>query len=287
MDVVVVGAGRVGTALAVLLRRAGHRIVAVAGRGAPGARPAKDLPGVPVVAPGEAARLGDLVLLTVPDDAIGEVAGSRAASGAFRAGAWVAHVSGATRLEELAPVRARGARPLVIHPLQTFPDVEGAIGRIPGSAIAVTADDEEGFALAERLARDLGGRPFRLSDEHRALYHAAAVFASNYVVAALGQAEELMRLSGVPEPVAALAPLVRATVDNVERLGPGHALTGPAVRGDAGTVARNLAALAGSAPQAVAPYVELAHLALALGTRSGRLSDEARARVEEVLDRWR
>jgi predicted short-subunit dehydrogenase-like oxidoreductase (DUF2520 family) len=286
MDVAVVGAGRVGTALAVLLQGAGHVVRAVSGRAATAARAAEHLPGVPVLSTAEAAALGELVLLAVPDDALVAVALEIAEAGAVRRGAWAAHVSGATGLEVLAPLVAAGARRLAMHPLQTVPDVSGAIERIPGSAVAITADDEEGTALGERLARDVGGRPFRLPDERRPLYHAAAVFASNYVITSAGVAEELFREAGVPDPAAALLPLARASVENVARLGATDALTGPAVRGDAGTVARNLEALRSAAPHAVAAYVELCRLALGLGERSGRLTPEGRAAVEEVLADW-
>jgi predicted short-subunit dehydrogenase-like oxidoreductase (DUF2520 family) len=261
-------------------------VTAVAGRDATPARAERYLPGVPVLPAVEAASSADLVVLGVPDDALPDTALMLAETATFRPGAWVVHVSGASGLEVLAPVVAAGARRLAIHPLQTVPDVEGALERIPGSAVAVTADDEEGERLGERLALDVGGRPFRLADERRPLYHAAAVFASNYVVTAAGVAEELFREAGVPDPVASLLSLATASLENVARLGPAAALTGPAVRGDAGTVGRNLEALRAVAPHAVAGYVELCRLALDLGARGGRLSPEGRAAVEEVLASW-
>jgi len=286
MNVSVVGAGRAGTAVAVLLSRAGHRIVAVSGRGLTRDRAARYLPGTAFAEPDEAARAGDLVIVAVPDDLIAEMIERLAQEEAFRSGQWVAHLSGAAGLDVLAPVRAAGARPLAVHPLQTFPDVAGGIDRIPGSAMAVTADDPEGYLIGERIAEDLMARSFRLADADRGLYHAAAVFASNYLVGVSAVAQELFALAGVPDPVRAMLPLQRATLDNVERLGPEHALTGPAVRGDATTVDRNLAALHASAPHAVAPYVEMCRVALELGERAGRLSAERRAGVEEVLSRW-
>jgi predicted short-subunit dehydrogenase-like oxidoreductase (DUF2520 family) len=287
MDVAVVGAGRVGTAFAVLLSRAGHRIAAVAGRDATSRRARRHLPGVPVVPAAEAARGAELVLLGTPDDLIGPTCRELGAAGAFAAGRTVAHLSGATPLAALEPARAAGSGTLSIHPLQTFPDVEAAVERIPGSAIAVTAEDEETAAVGDRLAGDVGGRPFRLPDDAKPLYHAAAVFASNYLVTVSALAEELFAAAGVGDPLAAFLPLSRATLDNVERLGPAAALTGPALRGDAGTVARNLEALGAAAPGAVAAYVELAGVALDLGERSGRLDPERRRDVEEVLARWR
>lgn len=286
MRVSVVGAGRVGTAMAVLLTRAGHRIVAVSGRGPTRDRASRFLPDVPFLEPVEAARAGDVVVIGVPDDQIRGIVSRCADAGGFRAGQWVMHLSGATGLDALAPARAAGARTLALHPLQTFPDVAGALDRIPGASMAVTADDPEGYVIGERIADDLGTRPFRLADRERPLYHAAAVFASNYLIVASGIAEELFRLAGVPDPVQAMLPLQRASLDNVERLGPSRALTGPAVRGDATTIERNLAALSDAAPHAVPAYVALCRLALEIGSSAGRLPAEGRAAVEEVLARW-
>lgn len=287
MDVAVVGAGRVGTALAVLLRDAGHRIVGVSGRSDTRDRAARHLPGVPFLEATDAVRDAEVVIIATPDGAIGPVCEQLVSAGAIAAGRAVGHVSGATGLDVLASARSAGATILSVHPLQTCPDVDAAIARIPGSGIAVTAESEEGFALGERLALDVGGRPFRLEDDLKPLYHAAAVFASNYLVTITALAEELERSSGLADPMGVLEPLQRATLENVAAHGPGPALTGPAVRGDAGTVERNLEALAKHAPEAVAPYVVLAELALDLALRSGRLPAEGRSRIEEVLERWR
>lgn len=287
MDIAVVGAGRVGTALAVLLRDAGHRIVAVAGGpGTPG-RAARYLPGVPVRDAAEAARDAGVVLIGTPDAQIATACEAISRAGALGEGQTVAHLSGATGLDALASARSAGAETLCIHPLQTCPDVESGLQRIPGSAFAITAGSDDACMLGEQLARDAGGRPFRLADDVKPLYHAAAVFASNYLVAITALADELERSADVPDPLGALIPLQRATLDNVDLLGPGPALTGPALRGDAGTVGRNLEALAKHAPHAIASYVALADLTLDLAERAGRLSPDARADVDEVLDRWR
>lgn len=287
MDIAVVGAGRVGTALAVLWQRAGHRIVAVAGGAATPERASRFLAGVPVRDGPAAASGAGVVVIATPDGVIGSVCRELSDAGALEAATAVVHASGATGLDALAPAATLGAATLSVHPLQTCPTVESAIQRIPGAAFAVTARDDEGSELGERLARDAGGRPFRIADDLKPLYHAAAVFASNYLVTVTAIAEELERAAGLDDPLGALAPLQEATLANVERVGPASALTGPAVRGDAVTVRRNLEALERHAPEAVRPYVALADLALALAQRSGRLPAEGRASVEEELARWR
>jgi predicted short-subunit dehydrogenase-like oxidoreductase (DUF2520 family) len=287
MDIALVGAGRVGTALAVLLLRAGHRVVGAAGREASRDRVGRFLPGVPFTTAADASRAGDAVIVGVPDDAIAPLAADLAADGGFHEGQAVIHLSGSAPLLALEAARAAGSSVLAVHPLQTVPDVETGIERLPGSAMAVTAGDEGAAEVGERLARDAGGRPFRVPEERKGLYHAAAVFCSNYLVAVEGLAEELFRAAGVEDPVPAFGPLARATLENVLREGPEGALTGPVARGDAGTVRRNLEALSSGAPHAIPTYVALAGAALGLAARSGRLPREGQARIQEVLDRWR
>jgi predicted short-subunit dehydrogenase-like oxidoreductase (DUF2520 family) len=286
MDIAVVGAGRVGTALAILWSRSGHTIVGVTGHDATRGRAARHLPGVPVLRAGEVARKAETVVIATPDVAIAPTC-DELVRGGLGSRTAVAHVSGATGLDALSAARAAGATTLSIHPLQTCPTVEAAVERIPGAAFAVTSETPEGIALGKRLARDAGGRPFELADDAKGLYHAAAVFASNYLVTITALAHELERAAGVPDPDGALAPLQAATLANVARVGPAEALTGPAVRGDAGTMERNLEALARHAPRSIGPYIALAELALDLAERSGRLPAGAREAVEEVLARWR
>lgn len=287
VDVAVIGAGRVGTALAVLLARAGHRIVGLAGGSGTAARAAEHLPGVPVLDAASAARSAGVVLIGTPDSAISDACEALAASGALRPDQLVGHLSGATGLSALRSARDVGASIFCLHPLQTCPTVELAIERLPGSGFAVTAEDDRVTEVAERLARDAGGVPFRLADDAKPAYHAAAVLASNALVAMTDIAIRLLSASGVGDPMAVLAPLQRATVENLGTASPGDALTGPALRGDADTVEGNLRALSAILPDAVAAYVVLSDRMLDLASRSGRITPEDRARVEEVLARWR
>jgi predicted short-subunit dehydrogenase-like oxidoreductase (DUF2520 family) len=289
MKVAVLGAGRVGTAMAVLLARAGHEIVAVSGRAATRERAARSLPGVPVLRDREVAGLGpDLILLGVPDDLLPDLVttlveafGAQGGAGGTR----VAHVSGAVPLSVLDPLRTVGARTLGLHPLQTIPDVDRAIEWIPDAAMAVAAHDGADAAFGEALAGDIGARPFRLAETDRPRYHAAAVMASNHLVVLTALAQEL--LEGVmPEPGEAVRVLQAATIENAANLGAGRALTGPAVRGDVGTVERNLQALADAAPAALPTYLALTRSALRLAADAGRLQEGSRIAVEEVLDRW-
>ena len=285
--VAIVGAGRVGTALGVLLSGAGYPVVAASGGEATSARLSRHLPDVPLRPADEAASEAEVVILGVPDDDIASVAHVLADAGSLRAGQVVVHLSGSAPLDTLSAARDAGARPLSLHPLQTFPTVEAALDRLPGAAMAVTAHEEEDYAFGEELAAATGARPFRIADDRKPLYHAAAVFCSNYLAVVEAMAERLFVKAGLEDPVPLFAPLAEATLSNVLEMGPAAALTGPAVRGDAGTIARNLAALADEAPEAVAPYVALATAAVELAAAGGRLEPGERARVEEELSSWR
>jgi predicted short-subunit dehydrogenase-like oxidoreductase (DUF2520 family) len=285
MDVAIVGAGRVGIAFGVRFRASGHRIVAASGRDRTSERVRTYLGAVPVLPPVEAAHRAEVVLIATPDDAIAPVCDAMVGGAGVTTGGIVVHVSGATSLDALGAAEDVGATVASIHPLQTFPDVASAIERLPGSPMAVTAR-AGGRALAERLALDAGGRPFVLADEAKPLYHAAAVFASNYLVAITALARDVGVAAGLSDPVALLAPLQATTLANVGALGAERALTGPALRGDAGTIARHLEWLTAAVPTAVEPYVALARVALDVAERSGGLDAPGRAAVEEVLGRW-
>ena len=286
MNVAVIGAGTVGTAIAILLERAGHRIVGISGRAETRGRASSYLPGVPFLEPAAAAAQAELVVIGTPDDVIEQTAEALAVASAVGPGTVVTHLSGSLGLEVLRTAGEAGARILAIHPLQTFPDVDSALEGMPGCPIAVTAENDDGSLLGEQLAADVQGVPFRLANDLRPLYHAAAVFASNYLVTTSAIAESLFAAAGVPDASRAMAPLQRASLEHVEHRGSAHALTGPAVRGDAGTIRRNLEALERHAPGLVPPYVAMARATLDLAERSGRLPSRSRVAVEDVLDAW-
>ena len=147
------------------------------------------------------------MVIGTPDDVIEQTVEALVAAAAVGPGTAVTHLSGSLGLDVLRAAGDAGARILAIHPLQTFPDVDSALERLPGCWIAITAADEDGYVLGEELADDLEGMPFRLADELRPLYHAAAVFASNYLVTASAIAETLFDIAGVPDPAEAMGPL--------------------------------------------------------------------------------
>jgi predicted short-subunit dehydrogenase-like oxidoreductase (DUF2520 family) len=216
-SVVVIGArGRVGSAISARLRERG---VEVRGDGAD----------------------GELVLLCVPDRAIAEVAAE------IEVGPWVAHTSGGTPLRALAP----HVRRFSLHPLQTF-TLDRGPEQLDGAWAATTGETDEALAAAEWLAVVLGLRPFLLADARRALYHAGAAIASNYVVTLHAAASTLFEASGAPPE--ALEPLMRRVIDN------DFQLTGAIERGDWETVERHREAIAETAPELLPAYDALAAL---------------------------
>jgi predicted short-subunit dehydrogenase-like oxidoreductase (DUF2520 family) len=208
----VIGRGRVGTALAARLDERGV-----------------------LVNDGDA----DLVLLCVPDAAIASVAAG------LSVGPWIAHVSGATPLAALSP----HVRRFSVHPLQTFTRARGA-DQIDGAWAAVTAETADARHAGWALASWLGLRAFDLADDHRAIYHAGASIASNFLVTIHRAAVRAVLAAGAPPE--ALLPLMRRTIDN------GFDLTGPIARGDRATVEAHVTAIRRDLPDLEAFYRVLA-----------------------------
>jgi len=207
----IVGRGRVGNAFAARLAQRGHQV----------------------------ADDGDLVLLCVPDSAIADVASEIAT------GPWVAHTSGATPLAALAPHVTRFG----LHPLQSIVAGRGP-EQLDGAWAAVTGETDDAVSRARWLADALGLKPFRIDDGMRALYHAGAAIASNYLVTLHHAASDLFQRAGAPPE--ALLPLMQRVIDN------GFELTGPIARGDWRTVEAHLEAIRRYAPELEPMYVALA-----------------------------
>jgi predicted short-subunit dehydrogenase-like oxidoreductase (DUF2520 family) len=217
----IVGSGRVGTAVDARLRERGVELVE--------AEP-------------------ELVLLCVPDRAISEVAQT------IPIGPWVAHMSGATPLAALDPHRRRFG----LHPLQSFTRARGP-EQLDGAFAAITAETEDARDLGFWLARKLGLEPFGLDEAQRALYHAGAVVASNFLVTLHRTAADLVEASGAPPE--ALVPLMKGVIEN------DFELTGPIERGDWETVDAHLAAIRESRPDLEPLYRALADATASLAVR--------------------
>lgn len=231
----VIGPGRAGLSLTRALARRGWEVAEPMGRGDD------------VI---QAARGVDLLVLATPDAVIAEVSAAVEPTSS----AVVAHLSGSLGLSVLSSHPRRAT----LHPLVAMPDADRGAEALVGAWFAVSGDP-----IVREVVADLEGHAVDVDDSQRAAYHAAACIASNHLVAMLGQAERVAAAVGVP--FEAYHSLVRATVENVERLGPAAALTGPVSRGDWVTVERHLEAIA---DDEIAGYCAGAALAGRLAGRS-------------------
>jgi predicted short-subunit dehydrogenase-like oxidoreductase (DUF2520 family) len=221
-----------------------------------------------------------VVILAVRDDGIRPLAEALAAARAITADHVVLHLSGVQGQEGLGPLVSSRAALGSFHPLQTIVEPERAPARLKGSWAAVEGMPRAALA-AERLAQDMGMRPFRIATKAKAIYHAGAVFASNYLVVVEAIAQRLLRHAGLTDADAwaALRPLVEGTFENLGRIEPKDALTGPIARGDTATIMRHLESLTFDDGKL---YRQLGRAALELAQKSGM--DEATAeRVAEAL----
>src|SRR6266699_2700782 len=176
----VVGAGRAGTAMAVALARAGHRVVAASAVSQASVdRIGRSLPQARVVGPEQVVEAADLVLLTVPDDALPGLVAGLAATGVPMDGRMLAHASGRYGVSVLEPAVRQGALPLALHPVMTFTGRGDDVDRLRGTCFGVTAPEVLRPA-AEALVIEMGGEPVFVAEEHRDLYHAAIAGAANH-----------------------------------------------------------------------------------------------------------
>ncbi|WP_166022113.1 Rossmann-like and DUF2520 domain-containing protein [Streptomyces chilikensis] len=269
----VVGAGRVGPALAASLRLAGHRPVAVSGvSDASRRRAAELLPDVPLVTPAEVLARSELVLLTVPDDVLPGLVQGLAETGAVRPGQLVVHTSGRYGVGVLGPALRVGALPLALHPAMTFTGTAVDVQRLAGCSFGVTAPEQLRLA-AEALVVEMGGEPEWIEERDRPLYHAALALGSNHLITLVAQSMELLGAAGVGAPDRMLGPLLGAALDNALRSGDA-ALTGPVSRGDAGTVAAHVEQLRRHAPQILPGYLAMARATADRALAKGLLKPE-------------
>ena len=232
----------------------------------------------------EALAAADALFLTVSDDAIAEVCARIAKAGGFRPGQAVFHCSGALASEMLAPARRKGAAVASLHPLQSFPAPAEALRRMKGAWFAFEGD-ARALPMARRIVKALGGNLFRLKAADKALYHAAACVLSNYLVALADAGGAMLSAAGLSrrDAQSAALPLVRGTLENLQRLGSPRALTGPISRGDAETVGRHLAALSRLPPEFAELYRCLGQYTICVALRKGSLSAAAAARLRRRL----
>ena len=283
----VIGAGRVGAVLGAALRAEGHAITgAYAVSDASRERASELLPGVPLLDVPALVERSEMLLLAVPDDQLAPLAAGIAATGLAPGGQLVVHTSGRYGTEVLAPLARAGSATLAIHPAMTFTGTRADLPRLIGCPMGITASAEF-LPVAAALVVEMGGEAVVIAEGDRPLYHASLAHAANHLVVLVDQSRRALARLGIEDPGAYLRPLLEAALEESLQRGSG-ALTGPVVRGDAGTVAAHLDALAdldataaGVEPGDVADTYRA--LALAALERA-RLPLGDRARIRELLE---
>jgi predicted short-subunit dehydrogenase-like oxidoreductase (DUF2520 family) len=272
----IIGAGRLGTALAGALASCGYTIEAVVARHRRRAQRAAKISGTsPLIL--TSTELGQLpasrlLFITTPDDRIASTATQLAAT--FRGptrGRTALHASGALSSEALSDLKKAGCATGSLHPLVSVSDpVRGALSL--REAFYCVEGDRAAVRIARQVVRDLGAQSFHIRTPDKALYHAAAVMASGHLTALFDIAAEMLMRCGLTgrRARAILLPLVRSTVENLATLEPARALTGTFARADTATMRRHLAAIRAQAgDEALAAYVLLGRRSLRLAQKNG------------------
>jgi predicted short-subunit dehydrogenase-like oxidoreductase (DUF2520 family) len=260
--IAIVGAGSLGSALAVSLRAAGYKVSEIVSReGKVSRRRAKALArrvGAHAALVGDPEISASVVWLCVPDREIAWCAKSLAAWG--WKGRIALHSSGVLSSDELGPLRRRGARVASLHPLMTF--VPGVAPALAGVPFAVEGDSSA-VRVARRIVAKLGGESFVIAKKDKAMYHAWGTFSSPLLTALLAMSERVAEAGGVPRARARrwVVPIVRQTVENYAQQGAARGFSGPIVRGDTATVRKHLLVLR-AVPAAREIYLALARSAL-------------------------
>jgi predicted short-subunit dehydrogenase-like oxidoreductase (DUF2520 family) len=284
--IAIVGAGAVAQALGQLLLRRGAKVVALASRTRHTAERAANFigPTVRVVTITELPLLARRLLVATSDNAIEPVAQMLAEAG-MSAGVAL-HTCGAKGPEALGPLRLRGVACGVLHPLQTIVTPEQGVRDLVGVTFGV-AGDHDAVEWAEEIVKGLDGKPLRIKADELGKYHAAAVMSSNALVAVIDAAVVLMMRAGIEEQAAltALAPIARASLENILRLGPRRALTGPIARGDVSTVTAHMDAIATAPPAIAALYRAVAEQLLMISQQRGLPAPTLRALLAAIQSR--
>lgn len=282
LNVGVVGTGRAGTVLGAALNRAGHEVVAAYGVSDTSRLRAEALlPDVPLVPVEEVMAQADLVLITIPDDALEQFVAGAVSQGFVTPGQLLVHASGRYGIGVLAAATAVGALPLALHPAMTLTGTSLDLDRLSGAPFGVTAP-EALRPIAEALVVEMGGEPVWVPEESRALYHAALANGANHLVTLVSQSVDLLASAGVEEPAKLLSPLLYAALDNALRQGD-QALTGPVVRGDASSVAAHIEVIGEISPEARNAYIALARLTADRALDAGLLNPVNASQLLEVL----
>lgn len=277
----IIGAGRLGRTLGRVLKLRGYEPAGVSARSLRSARQASAFigGGEPTTSNARAAGSAALVFITTPDSAIAPLARELAAARLPLARRIVAHTSGALSSSALEPLARQGTRTASVHPLASIAEARAGLRNLEGTPFAIEGDPGA-VGVLRRLVQSIGGTPVTIPRQAKVLYHLVACLLSNDLVALLSFGLDTARGLGLSrhEATRLYLPLVRGTVENVARLGPVKALTGPVSRGDVSTLRLHADSL-----RTLPPDLRRLHRILAL--RSAALALEARTITPEMAMR--
>jgi predicted short-subunit dehydrogenase-like oxidoreductase (DUF2520 family) len=282
MKIGIIGAGKVGIVLARSLKEKGFNVTAIASRREESLAAARAYVGEGLLYTTDnlkIAEMCDVIGVTTQDREIGRVAEEICASILSVEGKTFFHTSGAHKASELAPLDTRGALLGSLHPLQSFPDIETGLAALPDTHIFIEGN-EAALDMLQTLARAVGYDATVIQSDHKTLYHLSAVFVCNLLSALFYSAQAVM--DKIDIDLKPFYPIIHATLRNIETKGPLASLTGPVVRGDAGTVAAHLKAMQ-EMKLDDSVYKVLSAVALEMAEKRGSITDEQIRELEAML----
>ncbi len=282
-----IGAGKVGTTLAYLLKNKGYNVIGVTSRNIASAERAATFMGNNISYSNDLYVFiddSDVVFITTNDDAIGNVANSIIKNCQIKAGQIFIHTSGSLSSSVLKPLKDKGGFIASMHPLQTVANPEEGIKNIMGSIFAIEGD-ETALPVITEIAKKLDGVPFQITEDKKPLYHLAAVIACNYFVTLLNTSLDIFKIINIDEDIGleGLLKLVHGTINNVERLGTKNALTGPIARGDIETVKGHLKAMKNFAPELLLLYKVLGDRTIEVALEKGTLKSDDAKKLKDLF----
>ena len=246
MDISIIGGGKLGTNLGFALVKKGFSIKGVSCRSLSSAEESVNFigQGVPIASNVECASLGNLIFICVPDREIEKLGNELSSGGLNWKGKYVFHCSGLLTSDALSSLKEKNAYVASFHPIQSFSQKKPVENKFKGIYFGLEGD-EEALNLAKKIVEKLEAKYLRISKENKALYHTACTIASNFFVVLLDIATELLKETDISKELAfnSLFPLVKGTMENIEKFGIKEALTGPLIRGDLETIHAHIKAL--------------------------------------------
>lgn len=286
MKFFLVGPGKVGISLSLLMRRAGHELTGCLGRSGEDSRRAREYLQVEASmgnVPEDLSR-AEFVLIATSDSAVEEVARALRESGFVREGQVLCHTSGVLSSEVFRKIFGPPVASCSLHPVQSIASVESGVRLLPGSLFTVEGD-ERAVGAAESLVADIGGRAYRIDAGAKPLYHAALSIASNFMVLLDRLAEDMLIRSGLTKEVSRdlARKLLEGTFSNLREMGSENALTGPVLRGDRKTIEMHVRAIERLFPEALGLYLAGTSLLLGISRERREASPEALDEIADVV----